>query len=184
MGMAVGMRAWSAERCVNAASSSFRLSDCCASLTWMSSSCRPSSSAEAAVGGVWSVNSSSMTPEASGCRHARLRRGKLLGQLGIGIGHARHLGHALAQSVDADQLGLERSDLRRQQIHVAAQEIGIAPGVLGQRPAHERTAGMSEVKYRWMAAPKMAAVTSAPPRNKARCAPPRVNARPARRGRA
>ena len=64
MGMAVGMRAWSAERCVNAASSSFRLSDCCASSTWMSSSCRPSS--RPAVGGVWSVNSSSMTPEASG----------------------------------------------------------------------------------------------------------------------
>ncbi|MNU05140.1 hypothetical protein D3C72_2498400 [compost metagenome] len=59
--MAVGMRAWSADRLVSAASSNFRLSDCCDSRAWISSNWRPSASADAALGGGWSVNRSSMT---------------------------------------------------------------------------------------------------------------------------
>ncbi len=66
----------------------------------------------------------------------RLRQGQLLGQLGIGIGHAGDLGHALAQAVDAHQLGLQGPHLGRQQVHVSAQEIGVAPRLARQRPAH------------------------------------------------
>ncbi|MNT48354.1 hypothetical protein D3C72_1851310 [compost metagenome] len=61
---------------------------------------------------------------------------QLLGQFRIRVGHAGHLRHALAQAVDADQLGLQRAHLRCQQIHVPAQEIGVAARLFGQRPAH------------------------------------------------
>ncbi|MNL24684.1 hypothetical protein D3C87_1461290 [compost metagenome] len=65
-----------------------------------------------------------------------LRHGQLLGQFRVGIGHAGHFGDALAQAIDADQLGLQRPHFRGQQIHVSAQEIGVAAGLVRQGPAH------------------------------------------------
>ncbi|MOA43721.1 hypothetical protein D3C78_1659000 [compost metagenome] len=60
----------------------------------------------------------------------------MLGQFGVGIRHTRHLGHALAQPVDTDQLGLQRTHLGGQQVHVSPQEIGVTARLLRQRPTH------------------------------------------------